>query len=104
MTIEINTDKTLKVDARQHDFFSTQISEELERFESHITRIEVHLKDENGEKKGLNAISCMFEARIEGRKPIAVTCQANTVELATMGAINKIKAAVETTIGRMQNH
>lgn len=104
MIIQINTDKTLSGEKRSLDFFTSQIAESLERFESHITRIEVHLKDENGKKEGFNDISCLLEARLEGRQPIAITSQADTVELAISDAIDKIKAAIETILGKIQKH
>jgi len=102
MTIQINTDKTITGEKRSHDFFTSQIAETLQRFESHITRIEVYLKDENGKKDGLNSISCLLEARLEGRQPIAITNQADTIDLAVTGAIDKIKTAIETILGRIQ--
>ncbi|MCM4174276.1 hypothetical protein DHD32_22685 [Arenibacter sp. TNZ] len=104
MIIKINTDKTLNGEQRSADFFTSQINEALERFESHISRIEVHLKDENGKKDGFNDISCLLEARLEGRQPIAVTNQANTIDLAVAGAIDKIKSALDTIVGKIQNH
>ena len=104
MTIQINTDKTVTGEKRSGDFFTSQIAEALQRFESYITRIEVHLKDENGQKDGYNTISCLLEARLEGRQPIAITNQANTIELAIAGAIDKIKAAIETILGKIKKH
>ena len=104
MTIQINTDKTLTGENRSSDFFKSQIAEALERFETHITRIEVHLKDENGKKDGFNNISCLFEARLEGRQPIAITNQADTIDLAVTGAIDKIKTAIESILGKIQKH
>lgn len=104
MIIQINTDKTLSGEKRSSDFFSTQIEEALQRFESHITRIEVHLKDENGNNEGFNNISCLLEARLEGRQPIAITNQANSIDLALTGAIHKIKTAIETIIEKTQRN
>lgn len=104
MTIQINTDKTITGEKRSIDFFTSQIAEGLQRFESHITRIEVHLKDENGKKDGFNNVSCLIEARLEGRQPIAITNQANTIDLAVSGAIDKIKTAIETILGRIRKH
>lgn len=104
MKIQINTDKSISGDERQQDYFSTIIAEGLKRFQSHITRIEVHLSDENGKKEGLNNMLCKLEARIEGMQPIAVSCQVDTVELAVNGAIDKLKNSLETILGRMQNH
>jgi len=104
MTIQINTDKTLNGEKRSIDFFSSQIAEALQRFDAHLTRVEVHLKDENGRKDGFNDISCLLEARIEGRNPIAITNQADTIESAVKGAIDKIKTAIESILGKIQTH
>ncbi len=104
MTIQINTDNTLNGGKQQQDFFKSQITESLKRYQSHITRIEVHLKDENGKKDGLNDVSCILEARLEGRQPIAVTYQTDTAELAVSGAIEKIKTAIGSILGKIQNH
>lgn len=104
MKIQFNTDKTINGDERNQNHFTSLIAEGLKRFQSHITRIEVHLSDENGKKEGLNDILCLLEARIEGRQPIAVSCQANTIELAVSGAVHKLKNSLETILGRIQNH
>ncbi len=104
MTIQINTDKNLSV----HEGFEAQLddllSEELSRFSEHITRLEVHLSDENGDKQGQNDKRCMIEARIEGRQPIAVTERANDYELAVSGAIEKLKASLDTIVGKLRIH
>jgi ribosome-associated translation inhibitor RaiA len=104
MKVQFNTDKTINGDERHEDFFTTQIAEELDRFQSHITRLEVHVSDENGKKEGLEDIRCLLEARLEGMQPIAVSNQAGTIDLAISGALNKLKASLKTTLGRMQNH
>lgn len=104
MKIQFNTDKTVNGDERHQDFFTELIPKELDRYQSHITRIEVHIKDQNGKKEGRNDITCVLEARLEGRQPIAVSDQADTSELAVSGAIEKLKASLETILGRLQNH
>lgn len=104
MTIQINTDKTLNGSEAQHEYFKNQIATALKRHEEHITRIEVHLKDENGKKEGVNDISCLLEARIEGKQPIAVNSKADTVHQAVSAAIEKVESAVEKIIGKMKAH
>ena len=104
MKIQLNTDKTINGDVKQQDYFTSLISEELHKFQSHITKIEVHLSDQNGKKEGWNDILCLLEAKIEGKQPIAVSNQADTIELAVSGAIDKLKASLETIIGRMHDH
>lgn len=104
MTIQINTDNNLNV----HEAFKAQLdnllSEELSRFSEHITRLEVHLSDENGNKDGINDKRCLLETRLEGRQPMAVTALADTYELAVNSAIDKLKAALDTILGRLRNH
>jgi len=75
----------------------------LARFSDQITRVEVHLSDENGARGGVEDIRCMMEARLEGRQPIAVTHQAATVELAMDGAADKLKHSIESTLGRLRD-
>lgn len=100
MRIQFNTDKTIDGSQRHEEFFTSKITKELNRYQSKITRIEVYLKDENGIKEGFNDIKCLLEARLEGINPVAVSNQANTTELAISGAIDKLKASLDTIIGR----
>lgn len=104
MTIQFNTDKTISGKEEDTAPFIAQINTELSRFSSHISRIEVHLSDENGNKTGQNDILCMIEARQEGKQPIAVTSQADTTEEAVSGAIDKLKASLETIAGKEKNY
>ena len=98
MKIQFNTDKTISGNERNEAFFTTLISEELDRFQSQITRIEVHLSDENGRKERGDDKQCLLEARLEGRKPIAVINQSDTIEKAVSGAVDKLKNALSTII------
>jgi len=100
MTIQFNTDNTISGTETVTAPFTAQISDALSRFSSHITRIEVHLGDENGHKAGINDIRCMIQARMEGKQPIAVTNHAGTTGQAVSGAIDKLKASLDTIIGR----
>ncbi len=104
MTIQINTDNNLDV----HETYQAQLkdvfSEELSRFDEHITRLEVHLSDENGNKESEDDKKCLIEARLKGRQPIAVTDVANTYDQAVNGAIDKLKTSLGTILGRLRNH
>ncbi len=104
MKIQFNTDKTTNGDEKHKDYFSSLIEENLGRFDSHITRIEVHISNKNGEKDGLNGKLCLLEARLKARQPITVTCDADTKEKAVSGAIDKLKASLETILGKLQNY
>jgi ribosome-associated translation inhibitor RaiA len=104
MTIQFNTDSNITGDEKLRAPLISLISEELSRFSHQITRVEVHLSDENGPKEGLNDKRCTIEARLEGMKPIAVTNHANTHEEAVEGAVNKLKTSLDSVIGRLRNH
>ena len=103
MTIQINTDKNIEGSERFTEYFTTLIQDELGRYDK-ITRIEVHLSDENGSKEGQADKRCLLEARLEGKQPIAVTNMADTHEQAVDGAIDKLKASLETIMGKMKNY
>jgi hypothetical protein len=102
MTIQINTDKNIEGNVKFAEYFTSVIQQELGRYDK-ITRIELHLSDENGIKEGQADKRCMIEARLEGRQPIAVTKIAGTNEKAVDGAISKLKASLETILGKMAN-
>jgi len=104
MHIQINTDGNIE----GHEALATQVSSEVEsalkHVSDHITRVEVHLSDENSDKKGGNDdMRCMMEARLEGRQPIAVTHHAATVDQAVDGAAGKLTRVIESTLGRLRD-
>ena len=104
MTIQFNTDNNITGSEELRAPLNAAIERSLGRFSGQITRLEIHLNDENSHKKGQNDKRCMLEARMEGRQPIAVTNNADTNEQALKGAIDKLIASLETIIGRARNY
>ncbi|MBL7857439.1 MAG: HPF/RaiA family ribosome-associated protein [Cyclobacteriaceae bacterium] len=104
MTIQINTDKTVDGTEERIAPYVAQIESKLSRFSDNITRIEVHLSDEDGNKDGLTTKRCLLEARLKNRKPIAVTNQTDSYDQAIAGALNKLTASLETIMGKLRNH
>lgn len=104
MQIQFNTDKNVILSEEQIASSTSIISEELNRYSTQLTRLEIHLSDEDGNKDGLNDKRCMVEARLAGMKPIAVTDHANTHEQAISGTIYKLKTSLEKTIGRLKDN
>jgi ribosome-associated translation inhibitor RaiA len=103
MLIQVNTDRHVA----GHEALATQVrgavESALSRMSDHITRVEVHLSDENAQKSGQNDKRCMMEARLEGRQPIAVTHEAATLEQAIDGAAERLAHLVENTLGRLHD-
>ena len=104
MTIQFNTDNNLTVHEEFNEKLKEQLTEDLSRFSENITRIEVHLSDENGVKNGVDDKKCLLEARVERRKPFIVTENAGTYELAVSGATDKLKKMLDGIFDKLQNH
>jgi len=101
MQIQINTDHNIEGREALADQFRGVVESALSRFSDRITRVEVHLSDENSDKKrGDDDMRCMMEARLENRQPIAVTHQAATLDQAVDGAADKLTKMIESALGR----
>ncbi|MEO9186836.1 MAG: HPF/RaiA family ribosome-associated protein [Kofleriaceae bacterium] len=101
MHIQFNTDNHIHgTEALARDI-EARVRGSLERFADQITRIEIHLSDENGPKSGGDDKRCLIEARISGRPPMAVSHEAPTVDLAVDGALDRLVHAVTTTLGKL---
>lgn len=101
MIVQVNTDHNTPGSQSLTDFITTSLEGELGHFSDHITRVEVHLSDENGGKTGQNDKKCTIEARLEHRQPIAVTSFADGYEESISGSIDKLKSTLDTIIGKM---
>jgi ribosomal subunit interface protein len=104
MQIQINTDHNIEGHQALVNQVSGVVENVLSRFSDHITQVDVHLSDENSDKKdGYDDMRCKIEAHLKGRQPIAVTHQANTLDQAVDGAANKLANLIESTLGRMHD-
>lgn len=104
MQIQINTGHNIDGNEALAAYVRNETEHTLSRFSDHITRVEIHLSDENSDKKvGNDTMRCVMEVRLEGRHPIAVTHQAATLEQALNGAANKVARLIESTIGRTKD-
>lgn len=104
MQIKTNTDRNIEGSEELSAQVEAVVGGALERFSDQITRVEVHLSDENGGRGGSDDKRCMMEARVEGRQPTAVTHEAPTVEEAMEGAAAKLERSLESTLGRLRSY
>ena len=103
MLIEIKTGNTIQGSENLNEHFKGLVEGILHQFTSHITRLEIFLSDQNGNKGGSDK-HCAMEARLAKIKPTAVTHDAETLELAVIGAADKLKHSIEHTLGKLQHH
>lgn len=103
MQIQINTANN--VDGR--DALIGQLEQDvrssLSRFEDRLTRVELHVGDEDGPGRGGNDKRCVIEARPSGLAPVTVTDEAASVVQAASGALDKLVTALDRTFGKRTN-
>lgn len=105
MHIQINTDKNVSGHEARAQSISETLTRILSRFDEQITRVEVHLSDENSAtKSGAPDKRCLLEARIAGRQPSSVSEHANTAEQAVVGAAHKMVRLLESELGKVGRH
>jgi ribosomal subunit interface protein len=104
MQVKINTDKNIECHAPLANHIETVVKAALDHFSGQITRVEVHLSDENAHKSGAHDLRCLMEARIQGYQPIVATAHEENMHKAIQGATEKLKRAVENAIGRLSDN
>ncbi len=104
MTIQINSDNNIAGTEGLTDYIQNTVAENLKRFDEQITRVEVHLNDENSHKNGIDDKRCMIEARLEGMQPVAVTAFGNSIHESVKSALDKLKSSLDSSLGRLRNH
>jgi ribosome-associated translation inhibitor RaiA len=102
MIIQLNTDKNLTIHSEYEAQITSKLNHDLERYTDHISRIEVHMSDENGSKGGINDKKCLLEARFEGKPPIVTSDLGDTYDLALKGATEKLRNALKTVVSKLQ--
>lgn len=103
MQININTDKRIERHQGLDDHVQSVVSAAVSRFSEHITRVEVHLSDENSQKSSDGGNRCLLEARLTGYQPIAVSDHAVSLHQAISGAADKLKRAIDSALGRLHD-
>jgi ribosome-associated translation inhibitor RaiA len=104
MDVFVNTDSSVQGHEALAADVEATVRHALERFADRITRVEVHLSDENSHKHGSDDKRCLMEARIAGRQPTAVTHHAEDLAKSVAGAADKLKRALETVFGKIASH
>lgn len=101
MQVQINSDRSVEVDAELTKAVQDEVTDAMKRFGDRITRVEVHLSDVNGDRSGSRDKRCLLEARPAGRGPVAVTEQAATLEEAVRSAGRKMQRLLTSEFGRL---
>ncbi|WP_111734416.1 HPF/RaiA family ribosome-associated protein [Roseovarius amoyensis] len=101
MQIQLNTDTHITGDARTLEVVEDMLQSEIGHLGHRLSRIEVHLADENGGKGGADDIRCTLEARPEGLQPHTVVHRDADVKSALRNGAKKLRAHLESEFGRL---
>ena len=103
MQVLTNTDRSVAGSEALSAQVEASVTGELGHLSEHVTRVEVHLSDENSRKGGADDKRCLMEARMPGRPPTAASHRASTIQLAIDGAAAKLARVIESTIERRRS-
>ena len=87
-------------DQRLTEAAQTIVTAQLGHLVGRLTRLEVHLADENAAKGGADDIRCTIEARPEGMQPQTVINNDASVDAALRGAAKKVHALLDHEFGK----
>ena len=104
MQIVVTTDRNVEGTDELIGEIEAVVEDKLSRFSDRLTRVEVHLGDENAGKGGSDDKRCMVEARPGRLKPVAVTNPAATVDDACRGALHTLEKLLERRFERQSEH
>lgn len=101
MKVIVNTDSNITLTEDATLELESVVQTSLDRFDSHLTRVEVHLSDASAGRSTGDDIRCRLEARPKGRGPEFATHNAAGTDAAVSGALRKLVQVLDTTFGRI---
>jgi ribosome-associated translation inhibitor RaiA len=103
MQIQISSDKNISMHSKLSNLIDSDLKRILDRFKDEITRVEVHLSDENGDKSGAQDKRCRLEVRPKRQQSLAVTNDSSDIPTAVTGAGAKMVRLLVSTFGRIED-
>lgn len=104
MHIQVHTDHHIDGHEALATWVKGVVEQSLGVISGRITRVEVHLSDENSasKKNGTPDMRCVMEAHVAGRPPVAVTEHADTIHNAVVAASGKLDRLIDHTLERVK--
>ncbi len=100
MTIQVNSDHTIGIDARLTSFVEGEVQRRLDRFVTTLTRVEIHLSDVDKKKSGQADKRCLVEVRPAGGRPLSTSATATKLAIAISSALGKMQRTLTALFGR----
>lgn len=104
MQIQFNSDSSVMGTENVAARIEAQVRHRLARFEERLTRLEVHVSDQNARKGGGDDKTCTIEARPRSGRAIGVTEHAGDVDTAARRAAATLAQRLERFFGKGMRH
>ncbi len=104
MDIQVSTDNHIDGDERVTEVAQAAVTADLGHMNDWLTRVEVHLKDQNADKKGPANIRCTMEARPRGLAPMAAHADAGDIPGALKSAAVKLRSRLQSMHNKRDPH
>jgi ribosome-associated translation inhibitor RaiA len=101
MKIQINSDNQVVMNQELSKALESEVERAIGRFGEKLTRVEVHLSDENGAKGGARDKRCVIETRPAGMQPLSASDNAATIEEAVTSAAHKMRRLLDSAFGKI---
>jgi hypothetical protein len=101
LQVQVNTARNVKGSHGMNLYVQSTVEASLDRFAERITRVEIHLSDDNGSKSKGDDKRCILEARPAGLQPVVVTHIGATIDEAVDGALQKMEKLLENTFAKL---
>jgi hypothetical protein len=102
MIVQVNTDHHIHGSLALQEDVTAAVETALSNHAGRITRLELHLSDQNGKKGGEADLRCAIEARLEGLPPLGVHHDAAVLMDAVEGAAQRLQHLIDHHLGRLQ--
>jgi hypothetical protein len=99
--IQINDPQKIVTDELAQAF-ERSVNDLLAPFAARITRIEIHIKDLNAQKGGVDK-RCLIEARPRGLDPVVAEHEDRSLRDAFRGALDKLQRVLERRFDRLSS-
>ena len=103
MQVQIHTDDHIEGREALLRWVEDEVRSKLARLSGELTRIDVHLGDENAGKAGEADKRCRIEARLANHPPTTVTHHAGSLADALHGATDKMRRLLDSTLERLRD-
>jgi len=101
--VQVNTDHNIHGSEELNLYVKDTVNASLGRFGTQVTRVEIHLSDDNGSKSHGDDKRCLLEARPANHQPLVVTHVGATVDEALDGAVDTMEKLLDRTFAKLHD-